>query len=101
MQECGGKEAIRVLKDMESLNGDYSEYINNADKDVIKHIQVCCEGFMKCKYKTTKRERESDLMFLKPIEKEFEKVRDPDVSIKKKRKVLSKPFLQNKCNLRW
>ena len=30
-------------------------------------------------------------MLLKPIKKEFEKVMDPDVPIKEKRKVLSKP----------
>ena len=47
--------------------------------------------FMECKYKTTKRGRENDLMLLKPIKKEFKKVSDPDVSIKEKRKVLSKP----------
>ena len=82
---------IRIFKHMESLNGDFGEYINNADEDDIKHIQCCCEAFMERRYKTTKRGRENDLILLKPIKKEFEKVMDPDVSIKEKRKVLSKP----------
>ena len=47
---------------MESMNGDYSEYINNADEEVIKYIQGCCDMFMKRDYKTTKRGRENDLM---------------------------------------
>ena len=47
--------------------------------------------FRKRDYKITKRGRENDLMFLNPIKREFEKVMDPDVSIKEKRKVLSKP----------
>ena len=76
---------------METFNGDYSEYMKHADEDEIENIQNCCKFFMKHDYETTKRERESDLMFLKPIRKEFEKVSDPDVSIKKKRKILSKP----------
>jgi len=33
----------------------------------------------------------NDLMFLKPIKKEFKNVLDPDVPIKEKHKVLSKP----------
>ena len=37
------KEAIRILKHMESLNGDYGEYINNADEDDIRNIQCCCK----------------------------------------------------------
>ena len=82
---------IRIFKHMESLNGDFGEYINNADEDDIKHIQCCCEAFMERRYKTTKRGRENDLMLLKPIKREFEKVMDRDVSIKEKRKVLSKP----------
>ena len=42
---------------MESLNGDFDEYINNADEDDIKHIPTCCKGFMERNYKTTKRGR--------------------------------------------
>ena len=85
------KDAVRVFKHMESLNGDFGEYINNADEDDIKHIQCCCDAFMERRYKTTKRGRENDLMLLKPIEKEFVKVMDPDVSITEKREILSKP----------
>ena len=47
--------------------------------------------FRRCEYNSTDRWRKYDFMFLKPIKKEFEKVMDPDVSIKEKRKVLSKP----------
>ena len=83
------KEAIRVLKHMGG--GDYSEYMKHADEDVIKSIQACCDMFRRCKYKTTERGRKSDLQFLKPIEREFEKVMDSDVSIKEKREILSKP----------
>ena len=98
-RKLNGKEGIRVLKHMEKLNGDYSEYMKHADEDDIEYIVSCCELFKKGKYKytcekiskCTGNERKSDLIFLKPIEKEFEKVRDPDVSIKKKRKILSKP----------
>ena len=45
LAKCGQKEAITVLKHMESLNGDFGEYINNADEDDIKHIQTCCDAF--------------------------------------------------------
>jgi len=58
LEECRGKKAIRVLKHMESLNGDYSEYLNNADEDDIENIQCCCDMFRKRDYKTTKRGRE-------------------------------------------
>ena len=71
LDKYGRKEAIRILKHMESLNGDHGEYINNADGDDIKHIQTCCEAFMEHNYKTTKRGRENDLILLKPIKKEF------------------------------
>ena len=76
---------------MGTLHGDYSEYLKHADEDVIQSIQTCCEMFMKHKYKTTKRGKETDLMLLKPIKKEFVKVMDPDVSIIEKREILSKP----------
>ena len=56
---------------MESLNGDYGEYINNADEDDIKHIQYCCDMFRKRDYKTTNRGRKYELQFLNPIKKEF------------------------------
>ena len=56
---------------MEPLNGDFGEYINNADDAVIKSIQCCCEMFMECEYKTTDKGRKYDLMFLNPIKKEF------------------------------
>ena len=46
VKKYGRKEAIRVLKHMETLNGDYGEYMKHADEDDIKHIQGCCEGFM-------------------------------------------------------
>ena len=91
LAKCGQKEGIRVLKHMGTLHGDYSEYMKHCDADDIKHIQYCCEGFMERKYKTTKRGWENDIMLLKPIRKEFENVMDPDVSIKEKRKILSKP----------
>ena len=78
LEECGKnlvkwqqKEAIRVLKHMEACRGDYSEYLKHADEDAIKSIQACCDMFSRCKYKTTKRMRKSELQFLKPIEKEF------------------------------
>ena len=54
---------------MESLNGDFGEYINNADEDDIKHIQGCRNHFRKREYETTDKWRKYDLMFLKPIEK--------------------------------
>ena len=37
LHECCRKECIRIFKHMESLNGDFSEYINNADVDGIKY----------------------------------------------------------------
>ena len=76
---------------MGTLHGDYSEYMKHAHDDDIKSIQACCDMFRRSEYKTTKRGRKNDLMLLKPIKREFEKVMDPDVSIKEKRKVLSKP----------
>ena len=80
---------------MENLNGDYDEYMKHADEDDIKYIVECCDMFKKytCEKisKCTGNERKYDLMFLKPIKKKFEKVRDPDVSITEKRKILSKP----------
>ena len=89
--KCGQKEAITVLKHMGTLHGDYSEYIKHANEDDIQSIQTCCDMFRRRKYKTTKRGRENDLMLLKPIKKEFEKVMDPDVSITEKCEILSKP----------
>ena len=91
LAKCGQKEAITVLKHMGTLHGDYSEYMKHADDDDIQSIQTCCDMFRRLKYKTTKRGRENDLMLLEPIRKEFENVMDPDVSIKKKREILSKP----------
>ena len=73
---------------METLHGDYSEYMKHADEDVIKSIQTCCDMFRRCKQKTTKRGRKYELQFLKSIEKEFEKVMDSDVSKKEKRCLL-------------
>ena len=76
---------------METLNGDFGEYINNADKRVIKFIQCCCDMFRKRDYKTTNRGRKYQLQFLNPIKKEYKKVLNPDVPIMEVRKVLSKP----------
>ena len=76
---------------MGTLHGDYSEYMKHADEDDIESIQTCCDMFRRCKYKTTKRGRKYELQFLKPMEKEFEKGMDSDVSIKEKREILSKP----------
>ena len=100
-RKLNGKEGIRVLKHMETLNGDYSEYIRHANKDDIKHIMSCCELFKKGKYKytgekgnlskCTGNERKSDLMFLKPIKKEFEKVMDPDMARIEKHENFSHP----------
>ena len=64
---------------METLNGDFDEYINNADEDGIKHIAYCCNMFRKLEYKTTNSGRKYELMLLNPTKREFEKVRDPDV----------------------
>ena len=47
--------------------------------------------FRECDYKTTNQGRKYNLMFLKPIKREFEKVRDPDLSIKEKHRILCKP----------
>jgi len=52
------KEGIRILKHMESLNGEFSEYINNADDNNFQNIQTCCKFFMELDYETTKRGRE-------------------------------------------
>ena len=41
--------------------------------------------------KCTGKVRKSDLMFLNPIKNDIEKVRDPDVSINEKHRILSKP----------
>ena len=57
--------------------------------------------FMKHDYKTTKRGRENDLMLLKPIKMEFEKVRDLDVSIKEKREILSKQLVGHGIFILW
>ena len=81
LKKCHRKECIRIFKHMESLEGDFSEYINNADEDDIEHIVSCCELFKKGEYKYTGdkkklskcigEERKSDLMFLSLIKKEF------------------------------
>ena len=63
IEEGMGKEAIRVFKNMETLNGDYREYLKNADEDVIKYIQCCCDMFRNSKYKTTNKGTKYDLMF--------------------------------------
>merc|ERR1712243_218095 len=52
------KEGIKILKHMESLNGEFSEYINNADDNNFQNIQTCCKFFMELGYETTKRGRE-------------------------------------------
>ena len=101
LKECGKKETVRIFKHMEALKRDFSEYINNADEDDIEHIKDCCELFKNGEYKCTGEkvllkctgeDRKSDLMFLKPIKKGFEKVRDPDVSINEKPEILSHPW---------
>ena len=73
LKKCHRKQCIRIFKHMESLNGDFSEYISNADVENIEYIVSCCELFKRQKYKCTDNERKSDLMFLNPTKKGLKK----------------------------
>ena len=69
---------------MESLNGDFVAYINNADEDDVQHIVSWSDLFKRGKYKYTGhkedfskwtgKERKSDLILLNPIKNDFEKL---------------------------
>ena len=44
---------VGFLKYIESLNGDYDEYITCINEDEIKHIILCCEKFNNWEYKVS------------------------------------------------
>ena len=75
-KKYGKKEAVRIFKHLESLNGDFGEYINNVDEDDIKNIQTCCDAFMKRWYKTTKRGRDC-LLYTSPSPRDMRRSRMP------------------------
>ena len=83
------KEGIRVLKHIESLNGDYKEYVRHAEQDNIDILTSCCDMFLNGDYKCRKKERMAVELLSKPIRKEMEKISDPNVSTMEKHELLS------------
>ena len=73
------------------MNCDLSEYIRHTRKDEIKHIESCCDIFLKGKYKCKKHKRRVMGMLARPFKIQMEKISDSDVSIKETWEILSKP----------
>ena len=88
MKNCYMKECIRFLKYIESLNGDYSQYINNDD---FIYIIKCCELFYNCEYKCNKYQWMIHLLYLEEISENFEEMIDANVTINRKHEILSDP----------
>ena len=85
------KERIRVLKHIESLNGDYNHYIKNAEKDDIDILTSCCQRFLTGDYKFKKKDRLVVELLSKPIRKDVKKLCDPKMPTLEKRELLSNP----------
>jgi len=88
-------ESVGVLKHIESLNGNYIEYVKHAREDDIDILTSCCEMFLNGDYKCRKKERMAVELLSKPIRKEMEKISDPNVSTMEKRELLSMPLKAN------
>ena len=75
-----------ILTHINSLKGNFSEYIENASDHVIDQIQNCCSHFMAGHCPCKRRGSE---ILAKLVRKDMKKIIDPDVSRGEKRKILS------------
>ena len=75
-----------ILTHINSLKGNFSEYIENASDHVIDQIQNCCFAFMDGRCPCKRRGSE---ILAKLVRKDMKKIIDPDVSRSEKRKILS------------
>ena len=85
------KDAIQVLKHIQSLKGDYKGYAEHTNSRDIHIISSCCYNLLKDNIPLPLYKKKKIKIFLTPIKKEINIISNKKASVKKKREILSDP----------
>merc|ERR1711888_17688 len=85
------EDIIQVLKYIKSIKGGYQGFAEHANSKDIHNISNCCFNLICDNIPLHLSKKKKIRRFLKPIRKEINTLSEKNVSVKKKRKILSDP----------
>ena len=85
------EDIIQVLKYIKSIKGDYRGFAEHTNSKDIRIISSCCYDLLEDNIPLPLNKKKKIRKFLKPIQKEINTLSEKNVSVKKKRKILSDP----------